>query len=91
MRSEQVLNSMCGSGPRTGVRTLADIGDPTPFREPSACRLAIRPQLYHRTITRRQQPLTDAMFITAFVATQHDRAARVYYLDVIGSTPWAAA
>ena len=34
IRSEQVLNSMCGFGPRTGARTVAEIGDPHRFANP---------------------------------------------------------
>ena len=58
----KVLNTMCGFGPRTGARTLAEIGDPHRFAKPrasrrlrrlGACRLAIRPQPQHPKIMRR--------------------------------------
>ena len=58
----KVLNSMCGFGPRTGARTLAEIGDPHRFANPG--RLAAYAGLapvdrqsgrsqHHQTITRR--------------------------------------
>ena len=34
IRWEKVLNSVCGFGPRTGARTLAEIGDPHRFANP---------------------------------------------------------
>ena len=58
----KVLNTMCGFGPRTGARTLAEIGDPNRFDNPGASRclrrasprrLAIRTQPQHPKITRR--------------------------------------
>ena len=58
----KVLNTMCGFGPRTGARTLAEIGDPHRFANPARLATytglapadsAIRPQPHHRTITRR--------------------------------------
>ena len=61
----KVLNSMCGFGPRTGARTLAEIGDPHRFANPgtpsrlrrtSPRQLAIRPHQQHPTGTRRQPP-----------------------------------
>ena len=56
----KVLNTMCGFGPHTGARTLAEIGDPNRFANPDRlaayARLAsvdrqIRPQPQHPTGT----------------------------------------
>ena len=85
----KVLNSMCGFGPRTGARTLAEIGDPHRFANPG--RLAAYAGLApvdrqsgrsHTTGRSRggNHRLKNAMFIAAFVATQHDPDARAYYL-----------
>ena len=85
----KVLNSMCGFGPRTGARTLAEIGDPHRFANPA--RLAAYAGLApvdrqsgrsHRTGRSRggNHRLHNAMFMAAFVATQHDPDARAYYL-----------
>ncbi len=85
----KVLNSMCGSGPRTGARTLAEIGDPNRFANPG--RLAAYAGLApvdrqsgrsHTTGRSRggNHRLKNAMFIAALVATQHDPGARAYYL-----------
>ena len=84
----KVLNSMCGFGPRTGARTLAEIGDPHRFANPA--RLAAYAGLApvdrqsgrsHTTGRSRggNHRLKNAMFIAAFVATQHDPDARSYY------------
>ena len=85
----QVLVTLCGFGPRTGARTLAEIGDPTRFANGS--RLAsyaglsptdwrsgssIKGAFQHRGGNHR---LKNAMFLAAFVATQHDPDARAYY------------
>lgn len=85
----QVLASLCGFGPRTGARTLAEIGDPNRFK--NGGRLAayaglapvdrqsgtsIRGAFKNRAGNHR---LKDAMFIAAFVASQHDPAAKTYY------------
>ena len=85
----QVLVTLCGFGPRTGARTLAEIGDPTRFA--SGSRLAsyaglsptdwrsgrsINGAFQHRGGNHR---LKNAMFLAAFVATQHDPDARAYY------------
>lgn len=85
----QVLVTLCGFGPRTGARTLAEIGDPHRFANGS--RLAayaglaptdwrsgrsIKGAFQHRGGNHR---LKNAMFIAAFVATQHDPDARAYY------------
>ena len=85
----KVLNSMCGFGPRTGARTLAEIGDPHRFANPG--RLAAYAGLApvdrqsgrsHTTGRSRggNHRLKNAMFIAAFVASQHDPDARAYYL-----------
>lgn len=85
----QVLVTLCGFGPRTGARTLAEIGDPHRFENGS--RLAayaglaptdwrsgrsINGAFQHRGGNHR---LKNAMFLAAFVATQHDPDARAYY------------
>ena len=85
----QVLVTLCGFGPRTGARTLAEIGDPNRFETGS--RLAsyaglaptdwrsgksINGAFQHRGGNHR---LKNAMFLAAFVATQHDPDARAYY------------
>jgi len=85
----KVLVTLCGFGPRTGARTLAEIGDPTRFANGS--RLAsyaglsptdwrsgssINGAFQHRGGNHR---LKNAMFLAAFVATQHDPDARAYY------------
>ena len=80
---------MCGFGPRTGARTLAEIGDPHRFANPG--RLAAYAGLApvdrqsgrsHTTGRSRggNHRVGNAMFIAAFVATQHDPDARAYYL-----------
>ncbi len=85
----QVLVTLCGFGPRTGARTLAEIGDPKRFENGS--RLAayaglaptdwrsgrsINGAFQHRGGNHR---LKNAMFLAAFVATQHDPEAMAYY------------
>jgi transposase len=84
-----VLVTLCGFGPRTGARTLAEIGDPARFENGS--RLAAYAGL--APIDRRSgksinsagrsrsgnHRLKNAMFIAAFVAAQHDPLARTYY------------
>ena len=85
----QVLVTLCGFGPRTGAQTLAEIADPTRFANGS--RLAsyaglsptdwrsgssIKSAFQHRGGNHR---LKNAMFLAAFVATQHDPDARAYY------------
>lgn len=84
-----VLVTLCGFGPRTGARTLAEIGDPNRFENGS--RLAayaglaptdwrsgrsINGAFQHRGGNHR---LKNAMFIAAFVATQFDPTAKAYY------------
>ena len=85
----QVLVTLCGFGPRTGARTLAEIGDPDRFETGS--RLAsyaglaptdwrsgksLNGAFQHRGGNHR---LKNAMFIAAFVATRFDPDARAYY------------
>ena len=85
----QVLVTLCGFGPRTGARTLAEIGDPNRFENGSrlAAYAGLAPTdwrsgrsfngaFQHRGGNHR---LKNAMFLAAFVATQHDPAARAYY------------
>ena len=85
----KVLNSMCGFGPRTGARTLAEIGDPHRFANPGrlAAYAGLAPvdrQSGRSHSTRRARGgnhrLKNAMYIAAFVASQHDPDARAYYL-----------
>ena len=85
----KVLNTMCGFGPRTGARTLAEIGDPHRFANPGrlAAYAGLAPvnwQSGRTSNTRRARGgnhrLKNAMFIAAFVAAQHDPDARIYYL-----------
>ena len=85
----KVLSTMCGFGPRTGARTLAEIGDPNRFANPGrlAAYAGLAPvdwQSGRSHSTRRKRGgnhrLKNAMFIAAFVATQHDPDARAYYL-----------
>ncbi len=85
----KVLVTLCGFGPRTGARTLAEIGNPHRFQ--NGARLAAYAGLApvnHRSgksINRASQHrggnhrLKNAMFIAAFVATQHDPTAKIYY------------
>ena len=85
----QVLVTLCGFGPRTGARTLAEIGDPTRFENGSrlaACAglaptdwrsgRSINGAFQHRGGNHR---LKNAMFLSAFVASQHDPDAKAYY------------
>jgi transposase len=85
----KVLVSLCGFGTRTGARTLAEIGNPHRFADGG--RLAayagltpidrqsgtsIRGASKNRAGNHR---LKDAMFLAAFVASQHDPSAKAYY------------
>ena len=78
---------MCGFGSRTGATTLAEIGDPHRFANPA--RLAAYAGLApvdrqsgrsHTTGQPRRgnHRLHNAMFMAAFVATQHDPDARAH-------------
>ena len=85
----QVLVTLCGFGPRTGARTLAEIGDPHRFanggRLASYAGLAPVDKRSGRSINTATQHrggnhrLKDAMFLAAFVASQHDPEARAHY------------
>ena len=84
----KVLNSLCGFGPRTGARTLAEIGDPHRFADGSrlASYAGLAPVDWQsgRSATARKprggnHRLKNALFTAAFVAAQHDPDARAYY------------
>ena len=84
----KVLASLCGFGPRTGARTLAEIGDPHRFadggRLASYAGLAPVDWQSGRSAAARKprggnHRLKNAMFTAAFVATQHDPDARAHY------------
>lgn len=85
----KVLVTLCGFGPRTGARTLAEIGDPHRFLNGSRLAgyagLAPTDRRSGRSLNSAHQQrggnhrLKNAMFIAAFVATQHDPEARAYY------------
>lgn len=84
----KVLSTMCGFGPRTGARTLAEIADPHRFDNParlaSYAGLAPTDRQSGRSHTTRQNRhgnhrLKNAMFQAAFTASQHDPWARAYY------------
>ena len=84
----KVLNSLCGFGPRTGARTLAEIGDPHRFADGGrlASYAGLAPvdwQSGRSALSRKPRGgnhrLKNAMFTAAFVAAQHDPDARAYY------------
>jgi transposase len=85
-----VLVTLTGFGPRTGARTLAEIADPNRFanggRLAAYAGLAPVDRRSGRSLnsTTRSRSgnhrLKNAMFLAAFVAAQHDPAARSYYL-----------
>lgn len=84
----KVLSSMCGFGPRTGARTLAEIGDPHRFADGGrlAAYAGLAPVDWQsgRSATARKprggnHRLKNALFTAAFVAAQHDPEARAYY------------
>ncbi len=85
----KVLVTLCGFGPRTGARTLAEIGDPNRFdnggRLAAYAGLAPTDRRSGRSINNTSQNrsgnhrLKNAMFLAAFVASQHDPHARAYY------------
>ncbi len=85
----QILNTLSGFGPRTGSRTLAEIGDPHRFKNGSrlAAYAGLAPVNHRsgRSINRTSQHrggnhrLKNAMFLAAFAASQHDHAAKAYY------------
>lgn len=85
----QVLVTLCGFGPRTGARTLAEIGDPHRFSNGGrlAAYAGLAPvdkrsgkSINNASASRRgNHRLKNAMFLAAFVATQHDPHAKAYY------------
>jgi transposase len=85
----QVLVTLCGFGPRTGARTLAEIGDPARFANGGrlAAYAGLAPvdrrsgtSINNAAASRRgNHRLKNALFLAAFVATQHDPHARAYY------------
>lgn len=85
----KVLVSLCGFGPRTGARTLAEIGDPRRFanggRLAAYAGLAPVDRRSGRSINNTARArsgnhrLKNALFIAAFVAARHDPTARAYY------------
>jgi transposase len=85
----KVLKSLTGFGPRTGARTLAEIGDPTRFKDggrlAAYAGLAPVDRRSGKTINnaaasrRGNHRLKNAMFQAAFIATQHDPTAKAYY------------
>ena len=85
----QVLVTLCGFGPRTGARTLAEIGDPARFSNGGrlAAYAGLAPvdkrsgkSINNASASRRgNHRLKNAMFLAAFVASQHDPTARAYY------------
>lgn len=84
----KVLSTMCGFGPRTGARTLAEIGDPHRFADGSrlAAYAGLAPTDWQsgRSHTARKprggnHRLKNALFTAAFVAAQHDPDARAHY------------
>jgi transposase len=84
-----VLVTLCGFGPRTGARTLAEIGDPQRFadggRLAAYAGLAPVDRRSGRSINTSSRSrsgnhrLKNAMFLAAFVAAQHDPVAKAYY------------
>lgn len=86
----KVLVSLVGFGPRTGARTLAEIGDPHRFadggRLAAYAGLAPVDRRSGRSLNNTSRAragnhrLKNALFIAAFVAARHDPTARAYYL-----------
>jgi transposase len=85
----KVLVTLCGFGPRTGARTLAEIGDPIRFKDGGrlAAYAGLAPvdrrsgkSINNASASRRgNHRLKNAMFLAAFVAIQHDPNAKAYY------------
>ena len=85
----QVLNTLTGFGPRTGARTLAEIGNPHRFKNGSrlASYAGLAPvnRRSGKSINRTTRHpggnhrLKNAMFTAAFVAAFHDPHAKAYY------------
>ena len=87
-RTRGVPNSLCGFGPRTGARTLAEIGDPHRFADGGrlASYAGLAPvdwQSGRSALSRKPRGgnhrLKNALFTAAFVAAQHDPDARARY------------
>jgi transposase len=84
-----VLVTLCGFGPRTGARTLAEIGDPRRFKDGGrlAAYAGLAPidrrsgkSINSAAASRRgNHRLKNAMFLAAFVAVRHDPNAKAYY------------
>lgn len=84
----KILDSLCGFGPRTGARALAEIGDPHRFK--TANHLAAyaglipvdwqsgRTKTIRRTKTGNQR-LKSPMYMAASVARRHDPVAKAHY------------
>lgn len=85
----KVLVTLCGFGPRTGARTLAEIGDPNRFATGSrlASYAGLAPIDWRSGTSTNgsfhsrggNHRLKNAMFLAAFVATRHDPNAKAYY------------
>ena len=84
----KVLASLCGFGPRTGPRTLAEIGDPHRFADGGrlASYAGLAPvdwQSRRSAVSRKPRGgnhrLKNALLTTTFAATQHDPDARAHY------------
>lgn len=85
----KVLVTLCGFGPRTGARTLAEIGDPARFANGGrlAAYAGLAPvdrrsgkSMNNASASRRgNHRLKNAMFLAAFVAVRHDPHAKAYY------------
>lgn len=85
----KVLVTLWGFGPRTGARTLAEIGDPARFADGGrlAAYAGLAPidrrsgkSINNSAASRRgNHRLKNAMFLAAFVAVQHDPKAKAYY------------
>ena len=85
----KVLVTLCGFGPRTGARTLTEIGHPARFADGGrlAAYAGLAPidrrsgkSINNSSASRRgNHRLKNAMFLAAFVAVQHDPNAKAYY------------
>ena len=84
----KILDSMCGFGPRTGSRTLAEIGDPHRFADGGrlasyAGLVPVDWQSGRSAVARKPRGgnhrLKNALFTAAFIAISHDPDAKAYY------------
>jgi transposase len=85
----KVLVTLCGSCAGPGPEPLAEIGDPTRFKDGGrlAAYAGLAPVDRRRVVDaltgsasrRGNHRLKNAMFLAAFVATQHDPNAKAYY------------